>query len=347
MKKMGFNELKETYSIPYENGDIKEALRILHQGEALLEKKELEKNEYILILDKAKFNSLLNLYDDCLNYLTYLVKRGYVCPLHWRIFANPFFKNKSYIKLIEKNDFNRRREQENTSFKWEILLPENYTEEKKYPLFINLHGDGDCIEDHKEFWKADKLLNKNFIVVYLQSRQLTRHNGYAWLKRVFYSTNQKDWPDSEKIYPLSKSSYLVKTCYESANNDLEVCYRELIKRYSIDQKKIIIGGFSGGATASIEFTLANRIPIKGFISLCAQKPTILTDDTVKSAAQRGVKAVFLEGEEDTPVIEVEEMIETFKRYNLKYRYHINQEIGHWYPDDLENQVEKAVDYILA
>ncbi|WP_425449770.1 alpha/beta hydrolase [Dethiothermospora halolimnae] len=346
MKYGSFKELEKDYEIPYIKGKYRETLDLLERGIKSLPKEEYDKYLYDIILFKAILKSKLKLYNACLDDLTYLIQEGYVCPLNLDSLSEPFAKNEEYIKLREKNDSQRRKKQENTKSKWEVLLPQNYNKEKKYPLFISLHGDGDSVEVHKEYWRPDELLNRGFIVVYLQASQVVNHNGYAWLKRVFYSQDKKDWSQSEDIYPLSETSYLIKTCYDWSYDELKTCYDIIRDKYSIDEKNIIIGGFSGGATAAIDFTMTNPIPIKGFISLSTQKPKSFNKENIEEALDRGIKGVFMEGEEDVPVEEVDKMIKEFDKAGVPYKYYINKGIGHWYPEDLNEKLSKAIKFII-
>lgn len=346
MKYNSFKELENEYSVPFSQGKYMEALTLLKNGIKSLPEEEFEKYLFNIILDKAQLNSKSKLYDECLKDLTYLVDRGYVCPLYWSRFSDPFTKSKDYTKLREKNDLQRSRQQENLSLEWEVLLPQNYTDGKRYPLFINLHGDGDNIAYHKEFWKAEELLNKGFIVVYIQSSQLISHNGYSWTKTVFYSPDQKNWPDLEQIRPISQSSYEIRECYDSAYDEIKRCYDAISNEYSIDENSIIIGGFSGGATAAIDIAMTNTVPVKGFIALCSAKPNSFTKDNIEELLHRGVKGVFMEGEKDVPVPKVDEMMKDFDDIGVPYQYYINDGIGHWYPDDLNDKLVQAVDFIL-
>lgn len=323
-----------------------EALTLLRNGMKNIPEEEFEKHLYTIMLDRAQLNSKSELYDECLKDLRYLVDKGYVCPLYWSRFSDPFTNNKEYTKLREKNDLLRNQQQENLSLEWEVLLPPNYTEGKKYPLFINLHGDGDNIAYHKEYWKAEKLLNKSFIVVYIQSSQLDGHNGYSWQKVVFYNPDKKNWPDLEQIYPISQSSYVIRQCYDIAYDEIKRCYDAISNEYSIDETSIIIGGFSGGATTAIDIAMTNTVPVKGFISLCSSKPNSFTKENIQELLHRGVKGVFMEGGKDVPVQKVDDMMKDFKDIGVPYQYYINEGIGHWYPDDLNDKLVQAIDFIL-
>ncbi|MBZ9688785.1 hypothetical protein G9F72_020910 [Clostridium estertheticum] len=76
------------------------------------------------------------------------------------------------------------------------------------------------------------------------------------------------------------------------------------------------------------------------------KPKTFTEENVKSALQRNVKWVFMDEEQDVPVQAVEEMMEILKKLDVSYEYYINGGIGHWYPEDLDNKLERALRFIL-
>jgi len=54
----------------------------------------------------------------------------------------------------------------------------------------------------------------------------------------------------------------------------------------------------------------------------------------------------MEGEKDVPVQDVEEMMKECKRLGVPYEYYINKGVGHAYPDNLDEQLEKALNFIL-
>lgn len=201
-----------------------------------------------------------------------------------------------------------------------VHLPENYNSEKKYSLFIALHGDGICnIKEFSGYWKPDVFLKNNFILAYVQSSQVICHNGHGWLKDL-----------------------------KKANKDIKACYDLILKEYSVDERSLFIGGFSGGAIAATNFTFSNIISIKGFIGLCTEeKPEAFTIANVELAAKRGVKGVFMEGELVLPMEEEDEMLKIFAEVGLSFEYYINKGIGHRAPDDFDEKLSQALRFILG
>lgn len=242
----------------------------------------------------------------------------------------------------------RIKAQEKATFQYKVYLPEGYTEDKEYPLFINLHGDCESMDFHYDYWRPDVFLRKGFIVVYPQSSQVIMHEGYAWLKYVLDIKGDEEWLDSPSVCRLSESSCYIKESYDMAHSQIKECYDEVSKQYSIDENWILIGGFSGGASISVEITLANIIPIKGFISLCPEdKPKIFSKEKVEEAVKRGIKGIFMEGEQSLQVPDEDEMMKVFDETGFQYKYYINKGVGHWYPEGLDEKLEKALDFILG
>ena len=145
----------------------------------------------------------------------------------------------------------------------------------EYPLFIALHGHGVCnIKEFSNYWKPHVFTQAGFIFVYLQSSQLLCHEGYGWMDD-----------------------------YETANRDIAQCAQFIKTEYPINDSEVLIGGFSGGAIAAINFVMSDIIPVKGFIALCPEvKPSAFTEENVRLAAKRGVRGVVMEGELMLPVV---------------------------------------------
>lgn len=332
MEYSSFDELSELYYKAEEKEEnFQEALDILEKGVKLLPEQEVEKHLFTIMMDKCYFAYNCKRYEEVISTLENMIEKGFVCPLSW--FDN-LKQHAKYIEIKEKNQLLLIDTQKNTKFQYSVYVPEGYTKEKKYPIFFNLHGDGENAEEHKKYWKPDLFLSKGFIVVYPQSSQVIRHHSYAWINNHLFD----DEIDGVDCKP--------RETYNSLYDDFKACYDEVSKQYSIDEEQIIIGGFSGGAMGTIDITLSKIIPVRGTIALCSVKPKTFTEEKVKGTIQRGLKWVFMDGEKDVPVQEVEEMMEILKKLDVPYEYYINEGIGHWYPEDLDSKLEKALSFIL-
>lgn len=334
MQYKNFNEVESIYSGFYRERKYEEALEVLKDIELLISEDEIKRNFYTIMVDKARAYYRCNLYNETLDIIDNLIENGFICPL-WRF--SSLNKNSRYKSLKAKNDLLRTAAKKESNFKYEVFVPQGYTKEKKYPLFVSLHGDGDNIEYHNRFWKPEFLLKRGFIVVCPQSSQRLEYDSYVWnIKELYYQ-----YETEEKLFNVE--------CFEMYNSmreELGKCYDLITKQYSIDNDKIIIGGFSGGAHAAIDMALADVIPIKGAILLCSQRPKSFTEENAKLAAQKGIKWVFMEGGKDAPEEDVDKMMKILSKFGAYCHYVINDGIGHWYPDDLEHKLDKALTFIF-
>ncbi len=320
-----FIELEKDIDKYTEEEKYKEALNLLLECVSTLPKKEQEKRQDTIINLKEWLFYECRMYDDFYDLVTSALNKGYSRELDY---YDSLKQDSRYIALKEKSDQLLIENRKNAKFKYIIYVPEDYSENKKYPVFINFHGNGDFIEYHKDYWKPDNLLKKGFIVVYPQSSQIYAYNHYEWVVRSNDNGNTSWEP------------------YTSLYDELKACYSSIAKEYSIDNEQIIVGGFSGGAMCALDIAITNAIPIKGAIALCSGRLKSFTAEKIKAASARGVKLVFLEGAKDERLAGVEEMMKKCKENGLPYEYYINEGIGHWYPDDIDDKCEKALNFIL-
>ncbi len=131
-------------------------------------------------------------------------------------FFKEFREYKSFNKVLENNkNLHAAAEAKATSF-FETREPENFDPEKKYPLFIALHGGDGTIAGFRPAWDSDKL-KREFIVLFVQSSQMSTMDGYHW-------------EDTERT-----------------TREVKAAFDETIRKYRVDMGKVLIGGFSRAA----------------------------------------------------------------------------------------------------
>lgn len=315
MKYNKYWEFEGEITTLYNQKKYREALNLLEHASEYLPKQEFNKYLFEIMISKAEFYCHEKMHKEAINVISYLLNKGFACDDD--IFDEVHLKEDiRYGELKNKNDSLLAKANEKTSFKYDVNLPVNYIEGKRYPLFIALHGDPGNIGEFSEYWKPDEFLKKDFIFVYVQSSQLYRYNGFSWTMNPLIS-----------------------------RNDIKECYNLLLQEYFIDDECVIIGGFSGGAITALDITFANIIPIKGFIAIGPDFPESFTKENVKLAAERGVGGVFMEGEVIIPLKEQEEMIKVFEDVGLPYEFYVNKGIGHAIPQDLPAKINKALSFI--
>lgn len=313
-----YEQIEKECSPLYEEGKYREALDIIEKAIKELPKEEYDKYFYRIMNDKALFLVRMGDKESFYNIVKDLVEDGYPCGA-WMFRRMPAEEDKRYAELKEKNDILKASFQKRSKIKYSVYLPDDYSSEKRYPVFLALHGDGPDgnIGDFSLGWKPDAAVNNGFIFVYVQSSQVYCHNGYAWCPNI-----------------------------EIARKDINECYGEICKEYSVDRDKLIIGGFSGGAMAVTDFAMMDTLPIRGFIALCPGPiQESFTIENSRMAKDRGVRAVIIEGAKDTQP-NVQDLLKVFRDIEFPHTYTAIEGLGHWYPQDLNERLDSAIKFIL-
>jgi predicted esterase len=256
-------------------------------------------------------------YGDCLETLEEGVAHGFFFNL-WSIF-DPLRDDGRFKAVAAANQQLKAAAQAQAKMRYEVYTPAEYSTDRLYPLFIALHGDGQSLDYFKSNWQATPILEQGFVLVYVQSSQVICTNGFGWT------------PD-----------------YAITRQDVKVCYDEVAQRYNIDPANVLIGGFSGGSIASIEVTMSNTVPVRGFIALCPSlKPESFTPKNVAAAQSRGVKGVIMEGEQSGDVPAEQEMIKVFQETDFPHQFHIIPNVGHAIPKDFSSKLLNAMEFIMS
>ena len=282
---------------------------------------EAHKSAFPAKLYDILFNQVINAmlmkdHDLALDIHEQIVENGFCTVVDWDLF-DPIRATPRYQAVLQKSRQFKAQLQQQASRKVEVFTPPGYQPNQQYPLFIALHGDSNDLTTFKDYWPPELLLKHGFIVLYVQSSQVICTDGFGWV------------PD-----------------YAITNADIKAAFEQVCNDYSVDDENVLVGGFSGGAIAAIEVTMANSIPAKGFISLCPSiKPDGFSQAAVEQAVARGVKGVMMEGENDGEVPAEVQMMQTFDDCGLPYYFHVNPGIGHAFPDDFADQLDRALAFV--
>jgi len=203
---------------------------------------------------------------------------------------------------ISKSDLQLMAEANQVSeTKYEIQLPENFQQNKEYPLVLIFHGGGKNIEDAKQHWN-EATFDNSFIKVYLQSY---RH----------FDSKTFGWPNNDK----------------RLDNEMAEIFDDLMSAYEIDQSMIFACGISVGASAAIDLSLRNIIPVKGLMAICPAIPRIIIENQSELVTNNKLQVFILSGENDHFLDRQKKMIAVFDDLNLEYKHEIVTDMGHEYP----------------
>jgi len=232
-------------------------------------------------------------------------------------FWNPYKEVDDFKLFMDRNEEMRLAAQENVKSIYEVVLPENYTESKKYPLFIALHGGGGNIEGFRNQWYSEKM-KKEFVTLYVQSSQIVAMNGFNWTEDL-----------------------------EISKKEILDAFNEVAREFLIDKKEIIIGGFSSGGVASMEVVLSSTIPSLGFIALCPGKPDSFSEESVAAARDAKVHCTLITTEFDGRLDMQKEMVDLFEKAGLEHQFIITPNTGHWFPENFDVMLDQAIQFARA
>jgi predicted esterase len=127
--------------------------------------------------------------------------------------------------------------------------------------------------------------------------------------------------------------------------EIRDAFVQLVGQYPVDTDQVVVGGFSSGGVASLEVVFKDVFPVQGFVVLCPALPDGFSSDEVRVASERGVRGTLLTTEMDGRVEEQRRMADIMEEMGLAHEFYITPNIGHWYPDDLADRIDRAIAHI--
>lgn len=206
--------------------------------------------------------------------------------------------------------------QRNATMKLEVVTPAGYDPARSYPLFIALHGGGESLAQFTPAWVSPRL-RAEFITAYVQSSQVASMTGFHWQDE-----------------PLTR-------------RDLDAAYREVLVKYPVDRSRVLVGGFSSGGFAAMVAAFHQVLPVRGFVALCPEVPTSISDAEIAAAAKRGLRGSLLTTELDRRIEAQRLLADRWKALGVDGEFVVTPDIGHWYPKDFGQQLDRAIDRILS
>jgi len=231
-------------------------------------------------------------------------------------FWSQYREQPGFEKIIARNLEMKDEVQKTAKPKLEVVLPGELEEGRTYPLFIALHGGGENIEAFKPNWKSS-VMESEFIIAYVQSSQVVSMTGFSWEDQ------------------------------EVTRKELREAYDKVCAEYPVDTAEVIVGGFSSGGFASLVATFFEAVPVKGFVILCPPMPDNITEVETTRARERGVRGTLITTELDHRVSDQRKMADLFRDTGLQYQFIITPDIGHWYPENLPEMIDRAIAHIRS
>jgi len=302
----------------YGRKEFQEAYDLMEETWPGLPEDEMHPSMQDCLQFKAFLLAHLGRSEETLEVIRAALRSGYSWGLSWGVFDS-IRDLEGYPDVEKENQELIHAERDAARREVTVMLPEDHRVGNRSPLCILLHGDGDCSGKLMEHWTTEPLLKRGFIVAFVQSSQLVFTNRFAWL------------PDPKIAW-----------------DDIRTSYMELCEQYTIDEERVLLCGFSGGAITTVDLVFGEAIPAAGFICLCPEfKPERFTPEAVKAAAERGVRGAFLEGSLVWPLDDEQDMMDVMQEAGFPIQLILNEDLGHAFPSDFEGKFEQALRFVLG
>ncbi len=227
----------------------------------------------------------------------------------------PMKRREGFVEFEKANEALVAEARKKAAPRLEVVQPRGVERGKALPLFLAIHGGNSNVEEFRTIWTSDTL-RREFLVAYPQSSQVWAKDRFSWHEDM-----------------------------DLAVREITEAYQKTLSSFRVDSDEIFIGGFSAGGEASLELVLSGVVPARGFIVLCPAKPKSFTIENIRKAAEKGIRGVLLTTEFDARVEEQKEMAAIMNREGLPVEVFVTPDVGHWFPDDLDRQIERALAFI--
>ncbi len=234
---------------------------------------------------------------------------------------NNFRREEWFKKALSVNNALRDKAQKLVKPTYKVVLPKAYDAKKKYPLIFIMHGGNQSIEKSQGRWKSDELY-KNNIVAFVQSGWTVATNSFRW--------------------NLSGFDYFHEG---TAIDEVKALYKEILAKYPVNIEKIVLVGFSQGASLAMNMTIYNDIKCLGVLAGCPFNDDIDEKHSL-NLKKRDVRFFVFTGDKDRQFQKTVKNMDILKKSGLKTVLKINKGLGHQFSPDIESDIKKALTLIL-
>ncbi len=314
---MPWNEFDNKVDQLIESEKNIEAIKLLKESIKIYPKNEFEIYQSISILYKR-----VGEIKTSIDMMTEANNKGYYFWFMPRERAyNNFRREEWFKKALSANNALRDKVQKSTKPVYKIVLPKGYNVKKKYPLIFIMHGGNQSIELAQGRWKSDNLYTEK-IVAFVQSGWTVGTNMYRW--------------------NLSGFDYFHEG---TAIDEVKALYKEILAKYPVNIEKIVLVGFSQGASLAMNMTIYNDIKCLGVLAGCPFNDDIDEKHSL-NLKKRNIRFFVFTGDKDRRFEKTVKNMDILKKSGVKVIFKINKDMGHQFSPDIENDIKKALKLIL-
>lgn len=313
-------ELTESVIQRAEKKEYKEALKLAKESVALAETLGDKQRQSLTNYNVACMHAMLGQKNESIRRLAKSVELGGFRPdMARQIEEDSDFdsirSDPRYLELLEKVS---RRKEDRVDAKMHVILPKSLDKTRKAPLLVVLHPWGGNMSETAEKWQkaADEI---GAILLAPQGTIRLADGEYRWDAQI-----------------------------DKVEDDVLKAVSSVTRKHSVNEKQIVLAGFSQGAWAGFGLAVRNPDMFRGVVAIGGD-----FDDDLESAASgedlSGMRVVIMVGKEDEPeILEANRKAEEcFKRLGAKVRYAAYDNMAHEYPKSPNTELTRALEFILT
>jgi predicted esterase len=132
----------------------------------------------------------------------------------------------------------------------------------------------------------------------------------------------------------------------TAISEIKNLYEKVTNKYQINENKVILVGFSQGATLAMEMALYNDINCYGVIAGCPFNNEIISDHS-KDLKDRDTRIYIFSGDKDFGYEGTKTNVDLLKTAGVKVKLKINKDMGHEFSKDIAKDIDEALQLIFG
>lgn len=245
----------------------------------------------------------------------YGLRKRYFFGLSPKWIPKRFKNNPDYIKLVDIDKQIGDSLNNISHVEHEVILPTNYSTEKKYSVLFVFHGNDWNMQMSKNIWTSD-LIRDKFIVVFMQSYIHMSKYGYEW-----------------------------KLNDEKTNREFKEIYEQTIKKYPVNKNKVFFLGMSAGGWLAIDYAFNKFVPVQGLVLNCPVIPNI-SDSSVNKFVDENKKIAIITGENDWALKNQKNLINKVDSLEGNSKITIKAGLGHQFADDFSTLLDDYLNWII-
>lgn len=190
--------------------------------------------------------------------------------------------------------------------------------DKRYPLFMALHGNGDNAARALAGWQA--VTSDGWLLAAIQSSQMGGSNSYGWFD------------------------------IDQAIREIEGQYACLREQYAIDTRRVLLAGFSMGGELALRLSLQGTVAACGFVLLGPGGPLDTPDawlPFIQAGVLRSLRGYVLLGAEDANVShdDIRALVALLNDRGIPCGIETIPDVGHTYPTENAAILRRALAFV--